>query len=129
VPSNRTRRTRSAARACLALLTLAGPSHGQAVEWRIEGGTRDFAVTGSGDSYDVLSPGRVEIWSAATRTLLRTIESEVIGDLFGTALDTCDDLDGDGIGDLLVGALNRPAPTGGARGAVVVLSPATGQVH
>ncbi len=48
--------------------------------------------------------GHVAIYSGATGAIYRGHRGEALGDLFGSALATCADVDGDGSRELLVGA-------------------------
>jgi len=137
----------AATEATLLLAAASSVASAQEAEWRVEGGarsdalgtrvlwlddvdgdgTRDFAVAATGRSGSTVATGRVEVWSGATRSLLRSIESSVAGDGFGGSLARFDDLDGDGVGELLVAARQRWNPAvWGAIGAVVIVSPATG---
>lgn len=69
-------------------------------------GKGDFAVSApecvAGTS--CITPGRVIVYSGASRTPLRTWLGRRPGDEFGCALSVCPDLDGDGRPELLVGA-------------------------
>lgn len=68
--------------------------------------------------------GRVYLFSGADGRLLRTLEAESEGDLLGSGVGDIGDLDGDGRGDIAVGAADAAT---GARGAVYVFSSADGE--
>jgi hypothetical protein len=53
-----------------------------------------------------LNAGRAYVFSGADGSLLYSMDGERAGDLFGSGTDRTDDLNGDGVGDLLVGARN-----------------------
>ncbi len=102
---------------------------GQAVGWigDVNGdGQEDIAVGapfGDGIQPDA---GYVRIVSAKTPGTLVTIKGERTGDRFGWSLAGLGDIDGDGVGDLIVGAPRHEWTAGTDRGAVYVLSGATG---
>jgi len=68
--------------------------------------------------------GRAYVYSGRTFELLRTLEAERAGDLFGSAVGSSADLSGDGIPDLVLGA--RHAGTD-RRGEAYVFSGRTGE--
>ncbi len=71
--------------------------------------------------------GTVTLVSAATGAVLRELVGERPGQHFGEVVTGLDDLDGDGIADLAVGAPGNPAGAGGpGRGEVRILSGRTG---
>lgn len=70
-------------------------------------GIPDFAVgapTANATSSTLLDCGRVRIYSVGSGTVLKTLLGSMGGDHFGAALDSIDDLNGDGRRELLVGA-------------------------
>jgi FG-GAP repeat/FG-GAP-like repeat len=67
--------------------------------------------------------GRAYLYSGRTFALIRTLESERAGDLFGSAVGSTSDVSGDGVPDLVVGA--RHAGSGG-RGEVYIFSGRSG---
>jgi len=69
--------------------------------------------------------GRVGVYSGADGSLIRTIVGEAGGDLFGWAVRGFGDLNGDGIGDLLIGAPGNDA-AGAQAGRAYVYSGAVG---
>src|SRR5690606_9663376 len=85
-------------------------------------GRGDLLVSASGEDPGVspTSAGRVDDFSGATGALLQTLASpneEQYG-IFGGAVSGTPDLDGDGVGDLLVGAPNEDpgrSPRGAGR--------------
>ncbi len=95
-------------------------------------GIPDVAVGSMTDPVGALSSaGRVRIFSGAAGALLRTINGLAVNDCFGAALAAVGDLNGDGIGDLIVGAPQSTAPCFGAypgNGYVQAISGATGAV-
>jgi FG-GAP repeat len=68
--------------------------------------------------------GRAYLFSGRTFGLIRTLEAESAGDFFGSAVGSADDIDGDGVPDLVVGA--RHAGTA-ERGEAYAFSGQTGQ--
>ena len=75
------------------------------------------------------SPGVVGLWSGATGAALDPLVGSGTWECFGAALDALGDIDGDGVGDLLVTARFGGAPGGDALeapGHVRLLSGATG---
>jgi hypothetical protein len=94
-------------------------------------GVADFAVSALYD-FPPLYDGRVYIYSGATGQLVRTLsspqpgqEGEFGADIVGTA-----DLDGDGVGDILVYAAGeQQVPGQPRRGVLYFVSGATGQVY
>jgi hypothetical protein len=72
-------------------------------------------------------PGVVRVWSGATGEALLTLNGELNGSHFGTALDTAGDIDGDGHDDLVIGA-PQYAPQSNPLGRAYVCSGATGEV-
>jgi hypothetical protein len=69
--------------------------------------------------------GYVFLMSGKTGALLRVLNGEASGDLFGWDVDGVADLDGDGVEDVIVGAPRHEGTTTDS-GAVYVLSGATG---
>ncbi|WP_420454474.1 choice-of-anchor D domain-containing protein [Rubrivirga sp.] len=94
-------------------------------------GVTDFVVTEQGATFDGADTGAAYAYSGATGTILYMIESptpEDGGD-FGSSAANAGDVDGDGLDDVLIGALNeRAAPNGGGAGQVHVLSGADGSL-
>jgi hypothetical protein len=81
----------------------------------------DIAVGASGEVED---SGRVYVFSGATGSLLRTLQSPG-GGWYGVALASLPDLDGDGLGELAVGSPYESV-NGLRSGAVHIVSLATG---
>jgi hypothetical protein len=71
--------------------------------------------------------GYVYLWSARTGGLIRTLQGEKTGDLFGWDVDGVADLDGDGVEDVIVGAPKHEGTTTDS-GAAYVFSGADGAV-
>ena len=87
-------------------------------------GTTDLLIGGNGtDTVNGVDGGRVSIHSGDDRDLIRAIDGPAPGELFGSGVDSVTDLDGDGIGDVVVGARNAN-PKG--NGAAYAYSSATG---
>lgn len=72
-------------------------------------------------------PGQVFVYSGATGVLVRTLTAGVVGDAFGTAVANIGDVDGDGYGDLAVGAPDQES-TGLLAGRVTLFSGVDGHV-
>jgi hypothetical protein len=87
-------------------------------------GVEDFAV---GAPYSGVTPinGYVRVISGRTGMMLREFVGPVFGVLFGGLLRPCPDVDGDGVGELLIGA---PAATGYLGSVVQIVSPTSGAV-
>lgn len=83
-------------------------------------GVPDVAVTTLREDGATFNVGAVRAYSGATGAELYRVEGDTANDLFGVTLALGDDLDGDGLRDLLVG------DTADTPGEVHVLSAATG---
>ena len=79
-------------------------------------GVPDIAI---GAPLEQVGAGRVRVFSGGNGALLFEVVGDAIGDHFGAALCATEDLNGDGIGDLLVGA---PQGGGNRRGVVTLTS-------
>jgi hypothetical protein len=66
--------------------------------------------------------GRAYLYSGATRSLIRSHDGATVGDLFGWAVSGVPDTDGDGRGDLLVGARDFDPGTLHNAGRIYLLS-------
>jgi FG-GAP repeat protein len=88
-------------------------------------GLDDFAVGAPFSDAARGDSGLVRVHSGADGSLLLTLLGETPGDLFGTSVAGLGDVDGDGRGDLAVGAHSKDA-NGADSGAVYVYSGATG---
>jgi hypothetical protein len=86
-----------------------------------EDGRDDVLVGARGSSVGGASSGRAYIYSGLDGSLIRTLEAEGAGDLFGSGAAGVDDVNGDGISDQIVGA-----PGAGANGKAYVFSGADG---
>lgn len=91
-------------------------------------GVHEYAVGLPGSDHAGYGFGAVQIHDGATDALLLTVGGSVAFGDFGNALSPCGDIDGDGFGDLLVGARLTDDPVSGAQyaGAAHVISTATG---
>jgi len=67
-------------------------------------GVPDIAVGAIQDGVPAVGPGYVRIHSGSDGSLIRQIDGNVTGDVFGTSIDNAGDCNGDGIPDLIVGA-------------------------
>jgi hypothetical protein len=70
--------------------------------------------------------GTVGIFAGRSLNLLATISGQSIHEYFGNALATCGDVDGDGVGEILIGAPYRKSHGGIETGAVIVVSSKNG---
>jgi hypothetical protein len=84
-------------------------------------GVRELLVATPAMPVGSISPGEVDIYSGASGALLRSLTGDTDGQLFGADVDGLDDVDGDGIADLV-------ASSSGTGGRVDVCSGATGLV-
>ncbi|MAG56075.1 MAG: hypothetical protein CMJ83_07275 [Planctomycetes bacterium] len=84
-------------------------------------GHSEFAVGAPGA---VAGSGRVTVLSGATGLVFLTLDGQSAGDRFGAALASIQDVDGDNVGDLLVGAPFNS--TANVEGRVYLFSGATG---
>lgn len=94
-------------------------------------GTPDLAIGASGESVEGTDgAGRVYLYGGANGDLLRTLRSPDAADTgaFGVALAPAGDVDGDGTGDLLVGAQQEPAGDTEDAGRAYLVSGADGGV-
>ena len=92
-------------------------------------GQGDFLVAADGEDGGMQDAGRAYVFSGATGALLRTLESPNPegGGQFGSSVAGVPDADGDGRGDLLVGALFEPIGQLDA-GRAYLFSGATGEL-
>jgi hypothetical protein len=88
-------------------------------------GFGDVAVGGPRGTGMQADSGHVYLWSARTGALIRTLQGEKTGDLFGWDVDGVADLDGDGVEDVIVGAPKHEGTTTDS-GAAYVFSGASG---
>ncbi|MEP0546713.1 MAG: Ig-like domain-containing protein [Rhodothermales bacterium] len=91
-------------------------------------GITDLAV-GAADENGIETQGRVYLYSGATGVLLRTMQSpapQQLGSGFGISVAGVSDLNGDGAGDLLVGAYLEEVGEVSRAGRAYVFSGATG---
>jgi len=109
-----------------AIRTVSGEAAGDQFGWLMENlgdvdadGVADFAVTAPTNDQGGNNAGKVYVYSGASGSLIRSFTGTA-GEQFGTSVDLAGDIDGDGIGDLIVGA---PAS---ASGRAVIFSGATG---
>jgi len=83
----------------------------------------DLLVGATRNDASGLDSGRAYVFSGIDGSLIRTLEAEGAGDLFGSATDRTEDIDGDGVDDHVVGARNAGRFEDGT---VSVFSGATG---
>ena len=94
-------------------------------------GVGEYAVGAPNATGITAAAGQVEVFSGATGATITTLTGggdtvTGVGDRFGHALDGGEDIDGDGVGDLLVGAPNYSLGVSDSRvGAVSVYSGAS----
>lgn len=69
-------------------------------------GHADILVGATQNDASGLDSGRAYVFSGNDGSLIRTLEAESPGDLFGSGTDRTDDLDGDGVDDHVIGARN-----------------------
>ncbi|MCA9774745.1 MAG: FG-GAP repeat protein [Myxococcales bacterium] len=67
-----------------------------------------------------IDSGRVYIFSGATGTLIRVLDGAAAGANFGRSLSGIEDVNGDGDGDLIVGAVGSATIFSGADGSVLL---------
>ena len=90
-------------------------------------GRGDLAVGAYFDDDGGINAGRVKVYSGASGNLLYVLDGDAAGDYFGRALAGAGDVNGDGRGDLIVGAPYADAG-GSQRGYARVFSGADGSV-
>ncbi|HEX8385029.1 MAG TPA: FG-GAP-like repeat-containing protein [Rubricoccaceae bacterium] len=89
-------------------------------------GTPDWAVAARNENAGATDAGRVHVFDGGTGTLAFSVESPTpsTGGMFGLSVALCPDLDGDGTGDLVVGA-GRESATVAEEGRAYVFSGTT----
>jgi len=87
-------------------------------------GRSDLLVGAPGSGAAGSAPGRAYVISGRTHHVIRILSAHRLGDSFGAATARSDDLDGDGVSDLIVGANRAGSHRGGA---VYVYSGRTGR--
>jgi hypothetical protein len=88
-------------------------------------GVPEIAVGDTSDSTTAMWAGSVSIYSGASAALLRRFYGATAHGAFGNALSRAGDVDGDGVGDVLVGAFNDTSAGNGA-GRIAIHSGRTG---
>lgn len=122
--------------ATMAILTLdgdvAGAEFGLGIAAEdMNGDGRADIIVGSRlhDSPGLTNNGKVHVYSGASTTavpvLLFSVEGEGTGDLFGFAVTGLGDVNGDGLGDIAVGAIRHDGPNGVDSGKVYVYAGGT----
>jgi hypothetical protein len=92
-------------------------------------GVDDFVVGDSGDFWNFSTePGRAYVYSGADRSLLYEFVGDNPGDCFGFAVGNAGDVDGDGVNDVIVGAMQWIDWKATGLGYVRVFSGADGHV-
>jgi hypothetical protein len=86
-------------------------------------GVPDIAV---GAPQDLLVTGTAYVYSGASGSLIRELDPIEIRGLFGASISSVEDLDGDGVPDLMVSGPFTSRPESFGVGAVLVFSGATG---
>lgn len=89
-------------------------------------GFGDIAIGSWGAAAGAPFSGKVEIYSGADGSVLRTIDGTLDHGYFGERLDAVPDVDGDGVLDLVVGAFGETFPYGYNTGAAYLYSGRTG---
>jgi hypothetical protein len=89
-------------------------------------GVADLAVGAPTATVEGVRRGAVTLVSGATRRVLRELYGDTAGTGFGLMVAPMDDVDGDGIGDVAVGAPGDADPSTPAHGEVQVFSGASG---
>lgn len=89
-------------------------------------GYGDVAIGSWGAAAGAPFSGKVEIYSGADGSVLRTIDGAFDHGYFGERLDAVPDVDGDGVLDLVVGAFGETFPFGYNTGAAYLYSGRTG---
>ncbi|MBK8978189.1 MAG: VCBS repeat-containing protein [Planctomycetes bacterium] len=89
-------------------------------------GIDDFAVGSPFDDFNGQDSGAVQVFSGATRALIRRWRGTSAGDWFGFAVGRAFDFDGDGVDDVIVGAPNATVRGRPNDGYVRILSGRTG---
>ena len=112
--------------------TQSGEAHGMSVASAgdLDGDGLDELLVGSPthDGPGGEDAGRVVLYRGSDLTAWRTFRGVGEGERLGAALGAGADLDGDGVGDLVLGAPGWAAPGGGALGRAVAYSGATGEL-
>ncbi|MEN8145152.1 MAG: FG-GAP-like repeat-containing protein [Gemmatimonadota bacterium] len=108
--------------------TIPGEGAGDQFGWVMEDlgdidgdGVSDFASTAPTNDEGGSNAGKVYVYSGATGNLIRA-HTGTAGEQFGNGVDLAGDIDGDGVGDMIVGAPFS------SQGRAVVYSGATGAV-
>ncbi len=90
-------------------------------------GLGDYAITAARRAVGgVRLAGAVDLISSGSGAVIRTISGGTASGRFGTALDVCHDVDGDGIRDLAIGDGPTGLPLPGPTSTIRIVSPVTG---
>ena len=91
-------------------------------------GFADLIVGAPADGVDATTSGSARVFSGVDGSVLYDFEGDSVGDRFGGSVSGADDVNGDGVPDLIVGASHRGDNNGSNSGRVRVFSGIDGSV-